>query len=129
LKGFELLRTFKLEGCIISGADIDWIVFTSPLLDMLDLVSIQVESNIRICSKGLRILTIFGNFSDFQIDAPNLVGVCIEFCNNMLMSNNMPSQTRVKCINDFCESLGGLSKLRKIGLLRFFNSQYWKPDM
>lgn len=112
-EGFKLLRVLQLIDCIISGADIEGLISTSPKLVQPILGNIHVEGDIRICSMALRSLIIFGDFSDFKIDAPHLIGAFIRYC------DNKPSPARVGCINIFCRSFGDLLNIQGIGLLGF----------
>jgi F-box domain len=78
-EGFKLLRILKLECCIINGADIEWIVFTSPQLEMLILIKPEpffiftyyFSYNLHVC------LDVFPEYSHASLSSYNKV--CCQF--------------------------------------------------
>ncbi|KAJ4779425.1 F-box family protein [Rhynchospora pubera] len=117
-EGFKLMRVLELQGCVISGDDIEKLVSSCPILDELVLRTASFglsnpynELSLKICAPKLKKLIIHGRFVSLLLKTPCLVKACFDL------------EVRLARVNgraNLVEVLGALPEVEVLGFHQQF---------
>lgn len=116
-EGFKVLSVLKLENCSLTGAEIERLVRSCPLLKDLSLRKFRERSGLRIDAPILERLLIDGNFTDLQLFTPRLARACVDLEKNPSGENTVP---KGGCRTNFSRAFHGVLEIKMLGIHRHF---------
>lgn len=117
-QGFMLLRVLELQGCLISGYDLEKIVSSCPILDEFVMKTgrswihnLDNGLSLKICASKLKKLIIHGKFVSLLLKTPCLVKACFDL-------EDVPAGINGHA--NLVEALGSLPEVEILGLHQQF---------
>ncbi|XP_078173759.1 F-box/FBD/LRR-repeat protein At1g13570-like isoform X2 [Carex rostrata] len=116
-EGFKVLSVLRLENCSLTGAEIERLVRSCPLLKDLSLRKFRERSGLRIEAPILERLLIDGNFTDLQLSTPRLARACVDLEKNPSGENTVP---KGGCRSNFSRAFHDVLEIKMLGIHRHF---------
>ncbi|KAF7040656.1 hypothetical protein CFC21_050549 [Triticum aestivum] len=117
-QGFKRLTHLDLKNFSSTDIDIQNLVSFCPVLSYLKLASFEGINYLNVQAPKLKLLHVFGDFEDINLDAPNLEAAVLSLAHEAKAQQSVPiahdKESHVK------KSLGDLSGIKTLGISGIF---------